>query len=287
MAARPKTLTAALVPILVGTALAYTVYGKARLLISCFAFLSAVFIQIGTNLINDALDFEKGADTHERQGPTRVTQSGLLSPRQVWWGGLICFLVATLLAIPLVMVGGKAIVIIGILSLIAGYLYTGTSLSLSYTGLGDLFVLIFFGWVAVGGIYFLHVQTWDWNVAIAATQIGLLATVLIAINNLRDYKTDRKVAKKILAARFGCQFARWEITVLCLFPFLVGAYWLQSQLILAFVLPLLLLPFAIQLIHQVWITEPGKIYNRFLAQGAFLHLSFGTLLSLGMLLGKE
>src|SRR4051812_6873501 len=111
MAARPKTLTAAFVPILVGTALAYSAFGKARLELSLFALLSAIFIQIGTNLVNDALDFKRGADTEERQGPVRVTQSGLMSPEQVWWGGIICFLLASLLGIPLLVAGGKVILI--------------------------------------------------------------------------------------------------------------------------------------------------------------------------------
>ena len=286
MAARPKTLTAALVPILVGTSLAYTLVGSAHLILSLFAFLSAVFIQIGTNLINDALDFKKGADTAERQGPVRVTQSGLMTPAQVGWGGFFCFLMAIGLAIPLVVAGGKTIVVIGLLSLLAGYLYTGSSLALAYTGLGDLFVLIFFGWVAVGGVYFLHSGTWNLSMMIAATQVGLLATVLIAINNLRDYQTDQKVSKRTLAVRFGPTFARCEITVLCFMPFIAGVYWLQNQLIFAFVLPLLMLPIAVRLVQQIWTTSPGRIYNQFLGQGALLHLSFGVLLSLGILSGR-
>src|SRR5689334_4800690 len=121
LAVRPKTLTAALVPIGVGTALAYAIHGATRLDLSSFALLSSILIQIGTNLINDALDFEKGADTEERVGPQRVTQSGLLHSRQVWWGGILCFALSVACAIPLVMAGGWPIILIGIISILAGY----------------------------------------------------------------------------------------------------------------------------------------------------------------------
>ena len=286
LAARPKTLTAALVPILVGTSLAYAVHGKAQLYLSLLAFVSAVFIQVGTNLINDALDFEKGADTHERIGPLRVTQSGLMTPRQVWWGGMLCFFLACIAALPLVYVGGQTILVIDLVSLFAGYIYTGGPYPLAYHGLGDLFVFIFFGIVAVFGMYFHHVGTWDFYAMTAASQVGLLATVMIAINNLRDHTTDVKSDKRTLAVRFGAYFSRVEITGLVVIPFLIGIFWWQQGYPYAFGLPLLVAPLGAVLALRIWSTEPGVIYNRYLAQGALLHLSFGVLLSVGLWIGK-
>lgn len=282
LATRPKTLTTALIPIWVGTALAYATHEVIRWELSLFAFLSAVFIQIGTNFINDAMDFKKGADTQERIGPQRVTQSGLISARGVLLGGLICFTLATLLAIPLVLAGGWPIVVIGVLSLFAGYAYTGGPFPLAYLGLGDLFVVVFFGWVAVSGVYYLNTGVLDPPVWVAGSQVGFLATVLIAINNFRDHLTDQKANKKTLAVRFGPRFARFEIALLCLIPFVMGTFWYDRGLKWASFLPLLMLPIALLLIQKIRRTEPSPIYNNYLAQGALLHLGFGALLSLGL-----
>lgn len=282
MAIRPKTLTAALIPIAVGTALAYSIEGQGRPLLSLCALLSSFFIQIGTNLINDAEDFKKGADTHERLGPTRVTQSGLIEAKKVWWGGILCFLLSAALGVPLVITGGWPIIAIGIFSILAGYAYTGGPFPLAYRGLGDLFVLIFFGWVAVGGVYYLQTDSFHILALLAGTQVGLLATVLIAINNFRDHLTDRKVNKKTLAVRFGPKFARWEIGFLCLIPFGLSLIWYQFDKPWACLLPFLLFRSAIELTRRVAATEPGEIYNRFLAQAALLHLGFGVLLSIGL-----
>jgi len=282
LATRPRTLTAALIPIVVGTALAYAIQDTVRPLLSLLALLSAIFIQVGTNFINDALDFEKGADTEERVGPKRVTQSGLLHAKKVWWGGILCFLISALLALPLVLSGGWPIILIGLFSLLAGYAYTGGPFPLAYVGLGDLFVLIFFGWIAVSGVYYLNTGSLDTNALVAGSQVGLLATVLIAINNFRDHRTDEKVQKKTMAVRFGPSFARLEITGLCLIPFMAGAFWFRQGLMWACILPLLMLPLAIQLVRKTQTTEPSALYNQFLAQGAALHLGFGALLSIGL-----
>ncbi len=284
LAVRPKTLTAALIPILVGTSLAYAIHGEIRAVLSIFAFLSAVFIQIGTNLINDSLDFKKGADTSERIGPQRVTQSGLLSPEKVLWGGLICFIISILFSIPLVIAGGWSIILIGMFSLLAGYAYTGGPYPLAYVGLGDLFVLVFFGWVAVGGVYFLNTGALDTYAMIAGTQVGLLATVLISINNLRDHVTDRLANKKTLAVRLGPERVRWEIVSLCLIPFLLGGFWFRQGMMWAGMLPFLVFPLAIVLIQRIRNTEPSPAYNGFLAQGALLQMVFGILLSLGLMI---
>jgi 1,4-dihydroxy-2-naphthoate octaprenyltransferase len=150
--------------------------------------------------------------------------------------------------------------------------------------LGDLFVLIFFGWVAISGVYYLNTGVLDYSPIIAGSQIGLLATVLIAVNNLRDHRTDKKAKKRTLAVRFGVKFAKIEIALLCLVPFLGAFFWFQQGLRWAAFLPLLVFPLALTLVEKVRAHEPGAIYNRFLAQGALLHLAFGTFLSLGFIL---
>jgi 1,4-dihydroxy-2-naphthoate octaprenyltransferase len=284
LAVRPKTLTAAVVPVVVGTALAFGAHGSIQLGLSFLALISAVLIQIGTNFINDSIDFKKGADTAERIGPTRATQSGRLKASQVLMGGLLCFLFAAILALPLVYSGGWPIFAIGVCSLIAGYAYTGGPFPLAYKGLGDLFVLVFFGWVAISGVYYLNTGLFELNALVAGSQIGLLATVLIAINNLRDHQTDRKANKRTLAVRWGVTFARVEIALLCLVPFLGAIFWFQQGLRWAAFLPLLVFPLALALVEKVRSTEPSAAYNRFLAQGALLHLGFGAFLSLGFIL---
>jgi 1,4-dihydroxy-2-naphthoate octaprenyltransferase len=283
-AIRPKTLTAALIPICVGTSLSYTDQGEIRSVLMALALASVLFIQIGTNLINDAVDFRKGADTAERLGPTRVTQSGLLTARQVFRGGLQCFILAALFALPLVYVGGMPILVIGLFSLLAGYAYTAGPFPLAYLGLGDLFVLIFFGWVAVSGIYYLNTGSWSLNAWVAGSQIGLLSTSLIAINNLRDHLTDRKVNKRTMAVRLGPTLARLEIITCCLIPYFGALYWIDQSFYAAATLPFLSLPLAIRLSYKVGVTEPGAIYNRFLAQAAGHSLFFSILLSIGFLL---
>lgn len=285
LATRPRSLTTALVPILVGTALAYAIHQKVQLLLSALALASSLFIQVGTNLINDAMDFKKGADTDERLGPKRLIQNGILSPKWVFLSGLICFGIALLLGVPLVLSGGWPIIFIGIFSLLAGYSYTGGPYPLAYLGLGDLFVVIFYGWVAVGGMYYLHTGEFDLPVWVAGFQVGFLATVLIAINNLRDCSTDRKANKRTLVVRWGISWARAEIAGLCLAPFSASFFWYGLGLKWASLLPLAMLPLALILVQKIRTTEPSSLYNQIFAQGALLHLGFGALLTFGLVLG--
>jgi 1,4-dihydroxy-2-naphthoate octaprenyltransferase len=284
LAFRPKTLTTALIPVVVGTAASYAIHGKVRLGLSLLALMCSFAIQIGTNLINDAMDFKKGADTQERIGPKRITQSGEASFRQVWWAGISFFLLAMIFAIPLLLEGGLPILLMGCFSLLAGYAYTGGPFPLAYLGLGDLFVLVFFGWVAVGGVYLLNSGFVDIPAVVAGAQVGLLATVLIAINNFRDSITDKKAKKKTLAVRFGPTFARVEIATLSAVPFFIGLFWFYEGFRWAAFLPFLMFPLALKLVQNVHSTEPGPIYNRFLAQGALLHLGFGILFGIGLFL---
>lgn len=279
MALRPKTLSAAVVPIVVATALVKAEGHEILWWVSVCALLSAVFIQIGTNLVNDAIDFKKGADTEERIGPQRVTQSGLLKPQTVLTGGFVCFGIALLLGIPLVIQGGWPIVGIGLVSLFLGYAYTGGPFPLAYKGLGDLFVILFFGLIAVGGTYYLHTGGVSASSLIAGLQVGCLATVLIAVNNLRDAPQDAKAGKKTLAVRFGIRFARIEILALVLLPLLLGIYWYRYGFWNAAILPLLCIPIARRLIMGVFMHPPSPIYNRFLAMAALLQMGFGVLLA--------
>ena len=284
LALRPKTLTAALVPVVVASALVVAESHDLQLTLSLCALFSAIFIQIGTNFVNDAIDFKKGADDEKRIGPTRMTQSGRLSHRSVLCGGFLCFFIATLLGIPLVVAGGWVIVGIGLLSLLCGYIYTGGPYPLAYVGLGDFFVIVFFGLVAVMGTFFLQVHHFSVGSVVAGLQIGMLSTVLIAVNNLRDSPLDKLVDKKTLAVRFGTKFARFEIAALVFLPFLIGIYWVFEGEFLAAVLPILCFPLARNLVKHIFNTEPSPIYNKFLAQAALIHLLFGLLLTAGLLI---
>lgn len=282
LAFRPKTLTAALVPCLAASALAYKHTGGFSWAMLTYALLSAFCIQIGTNLVNDAVDFKKGADTEKRLGPQRITQAGILSAKQVMILASVFFALAVLAGIPLVLQGGAVIVAIGLVSVLMGYAYTAGPFPLAYRGLGDLFVILFFGLLAVGGMYFLHVGQWHLDVFVLGLQIGLLSAVLIAINNLRDIDGDREVNKRTLAVRLGPKGARFEIAVLVLLPFLLNFYWYQKGWEMAAILPLFTVWLGEKIIKGVYKNEPGVIYNKFLGMSAGLHLLFGLTWSVGV-----
>lgn len=282
MALRVKTLTAGTIPIIVGTALVIASGHNVYWQLSLWALLSTLFIQIGTNLVNDVMDFKKGADTKNRLGPQRVTQGGLLSPQVVMIGALISFVLALLFGIPLVIRGGETILIIGLCSLFLAYAYTGGPFPLAYKGLGDLFVILFFGIIAVSGVYYLHTLTFSWSAFVAGLQVGFLSTVLIAINNLRDIEQDRLANKKTLAVRFGRGFARFEILFLILATFALLCFWAFTHQWLAMVLPLVSFPLCRSLVKGIYRESP--IYNQHLAKAALIHFLFGIQLSLGLVL---
>jgi 1,4-dihydroxy-2-naphthoate octaprenyltransferase len=285
LAARPKTLTAALVPVLVGTALAAALGDHVRWDLAAAALGGAGAIQIGTNLYNDLLDHERGADTQGRLGPVRVTQAGLLTPGGVRLAAAASFVVAVACGIPLVLAGGWPILLLGLLSLVFGYAYTGGPFPLAYHGLGELFVLLFFGFGAVGGTYWLHAGRLAPEVTVAGTQIGLLACALLAVNNLRDVAEDARSRKHTLAVRFGAGFGRAEIAAFTLGPAVVGAAWLvPCRRVLPAVLPLAALPLAFAALGIVLREPPGPRFNTALARVAALQLAFGALLGLGLIL---
>lgn len=284
LAIRPKTLTAAIVPIAVGTALP-VLHGKAPLpWVSWFALLASFFIQIGTNFVNDAKDFEKGADTEKRIGPQRVTQSGLFTSRQVMWAAGLVFLLSILCGLPLVFRGGFPIFLIGLLSVTMGYAYTAGPFPLAYRGLGDLFVIVFFGLIAVSGLYYLQVLEFSWDAIWAGLQVGFHSTVLIAINNYRDMVGDSEVGKRTLAVRFGQKFAKVEIVSLSVLPYIMNLYWFFQQKMGPVILPILAMPLTLHVILGVWKSEPGPVLNQFLAKASLQHLLFGGLFALGLCL---
>jgi 1,4-dihydroxy-2-naphthoate polyprenyltransferase len=284
LAIRPKTLTAAVVPVIAATALVHQEGYPINILIVALALTGALAIQIATNLINDYIDFEKGADTAERLGPMRVTQNGIFKRAQVKTAAILFLVIAFLAGAPLVYLGGWPILCIGLVSVFMAYSYTGGPFPLAYLGLGDVFVVLFFGLIAVGGVYYLQTHTYTWDAFVLGLQIGFLATVLIAINNLRDVAQDIKVAKKTLAVRFGVEFAHGEILLLVLLPFLLQAYWAVRFGWVCAVLPLILVPLGLKIVRQVINTPPSAVFNKFLAQSAALHSGFGLVFSIGLFL---
>jgi 1,4-dihydroxy-2-naphthoate polyprenyltransferase len=284
LAARPKTLAAAVTPVLVGTALAHVQARPIQWTVFACALLGAVFIQIGTNYVNDALDFRRGADTHARLGPLRVTQAGLLSAEAVLRGAYVCFVMAAVCGIPLILRGGWPIAVIGVVSIVAAYAYTGGPYPLAYHGLGEVFVMIFFGFVAVGGSFYLQRLTLNLSAWLAGLAVGALAVVILAINNLRDIENDRASNKRTLAARFGSRFAHVEIIVFSLLPFvcIVAIAYLSGRWTMT--IPMLAVVLAIALLVRV-ARSHGAALNRCLALAGALEWVFGILCVIGASLG--
>jgi 1,4-dihydroxy-2-naphthoate octaprenyltransferase len=284
LAARPKTLTAAVVPVVVGTGLALG-QGVAALWPALTALAGALLIQIGTNLTNDYYDFRKGADTAERVGPVRVTQSGLIAPGTVLAAAAGCFALAVVVGMYLVFRGGWPFVVIGLLSVLAGWAYTGGPYPLGYHGLGDVFVLVFFGLVAVPGTFYAqagHLSPAVWPAAVA---VGALGTMILIVNNLRDADTDARAGKRTLVVRFGRRFGRIEylalLAVALVAPVLLVALgWARWPVLLA----LLAVPLARGPVRSV-LTETGPALNRTLAATARLQAVYGLLLTAGAWLG--
>jgi 1,4-dihydroxy-2-naphthoate octaprenyltransferase len=283
LAARPRTLGAAVIPVLAGGALAFAA-GNLDPMAMVLIIACAVLIQIATNYFNDAIDHAKGADTAERIGPTRVTSSGLLAPRTVMTGGAACLALAVVLSIPLVLHGGWPIVVIGIFSLFFAYAYTGGPFPLAYLGLGEIFVVLFFGIIAVAGTFYLNTLELSSAAVLAGLQIGLHSSVLLAVNNLRDIDSDRAANKRTLAARLGLTFARRENAALVIAPFVLGIAWLPLGYLWAFLLPLMTLPLAWWLARACLVANPDRSVNQLLAQAAALHAAFGLLLALAFVL---
>ena len=283
LASRPRTLPAAIAPVVVGMALAiaHGVFAWGPVLA---AVLGACFIQIGTNFANDYFDFKSGADTAERMGPMRVTQAGLVTPAQIKAATAIAFGLATLCGLYLTWVGGWPIVVIGLLSILSGIAYTGGPFPLGYNGLGDLFVFVFFGLAAVGGTYYVQAHSYNPMALAVAVPMGLLSTAIIVVNNLRDADTDVLAGKRTLAVMFGKGFAKAEYVILLALAYLAPmALIALGKLSLWGLLPLLSLPLAINLVRKVH-TVSGPALNPVLGGTGQLLLVYGLLFSLGLVL---
>jgi 1,4-dihydroxy-2-naphthoate octaprenyltransferase len=284
MAIRLKTLPAAVAPVLVGVALAWS-DGVFSFLPALAALLAALLIQAGTNLANDYFDYVKGSDIAGRKGPTRVAQSGLISLPHLRIGILVAFALATLVGLYLVLVGGWPILLVGIAALVSAVAYTGGPFPIGYHGLGDLFVFLFFGLAAVCGTYYVQALGITPTVVLAAVPVGALTTAIIVVNNLRDIDTDQKTGKRTLAVLIGPEATRIEYCVLVIAAYVVPLLMLASGTASAWVLlPLLSIPLSVRLVHTIYRTIEGAPLNRALAGTASLDLLFSVLFSIGLIL---
>lgn len=285
LAIRPATLSAAVTPVLVGTAAA-AAQDHFRPIVFLAALCASILIQIGSNLANDVFDYEKGADNEGRLGPPRVTQTGIMTPQQVRNGMVMAFGGAAAIGVYLVIVGGWPILAIGCLCILFAVLYTGGPYPLGYYGLGDASVFVFFGLLAVIGSYYLQAEELH-GVALAATiPVGFIVTAILVVNNLRDIDTDRKAKKRTMAVLLGDRATRAEYVIL-----VVGAYLSMPLLMLAGSGPWvwlcwLSLPLAIEDLRTIITGTTGRALNPVLKHTSRLHLVFGVLLALGLLLGR-
>ncbi|BCX05901.1 MAG: 1,4-dihydroxy-2-naphthoate octaprenyltransferase [Candidatus Roseilinea sp.] len=283
LAARLRTLPASISPVIVGTALSLR-EGKFDLPIFVATLAAAMLLQVGANYANDVFDYLKGAD-RARRGPLRVTQSGLLTPRQMLVGTAVVFGLAALIGIYLVLAGGWPILLIGALAIICALAYTAGPFPLAYRGLGDLFAFVFFGVIAVMGTYFLQSGRFTLVSFIASLPNALFATAIIVVNNLRDMDTDREAGKYTLAVRIGDRATRLEYTLM-----LAGAYLIPLILRVggaiqewAWLLPWVSAPVALMLVRDLWRAPRSPALNPILARTAQLNLLFSILFAVGLI----
>ncbi len=287
IASRPKTLIVSIAPVLLGLALSLNNHFFSSLIVGLLTLIAAILIQLGTNFINDLYDFLSGADDEKRLGPTRVVQAGLLSEKQIKLGALFCFSSALLIGIYLVLIGGTPILLIGSFALISGYCYTAGPYPLAYNGLGEIFVFIFFGLIAVPGTYYLQSGVlFDVDSILIGSSIGFIAVAILCVNNIRDIHSDRNVGKKTLAVRFGHYPIIIMYDLMIFLPYLCvlalfnrSTFYWDLDLFLSF----LSLPIAIKLIIDIH-TKHGKELNSILIATSNFMRVFFILLMLGILL---
>jgi 1,4-dihydroxy-2-naphthoate octaprenyltransferase len=287
MAARPRTLPAAIAPVLVGTAAVVHDYEELpRLGAFLAALIGSVFLQIGTNLVNDYSDAKRGADTLDRLGPVRVTAAGLVAPRRVLSATWVAFGVAVAAGVYLAVVAGPVMLLVGAVSILAGVLYTGGPRPYGYAGLGEPFVFVFFGLVAVNGSYYVQVEELSVLSAGLSVAVGLLATAILVVNNIRDIDTDRRAGKHTLAVRLGRERTRRLFVGL-----LAGAYVALPLTLLAAggpwwaLLGLLSIPLARSAAEPVLTRADGPALNGALARSGSLLGAFSLLVGAGLLIG--
>jgi 1,4-dihydroxy-2-naphthoate polyprenyltransferase len=286
MAARPRTLPAAVAPVLVGTAAAEYAGGDVHWGAFCGALVGAVFIQIGTNLANDYSDAKRGADTAERLGPVRVTSAGLLAPRRVLRATWVAFAVAVAAGVYLATVAGPEIIAVGIVSIAAGVLYTGGPRPYGYAGMGELFVFLFFGLVAVNGSYYVQLERLDWLPLVLSLPVGFLSTAILVVNNVRDLDTDARAGKRTLAVMLGRdRTRRLYVSLLALSFALLPLALLADDGPALVLLGLLATPLALPPVRAVTTRTDGPALNGALAATGALLAAFSVLVAAGLVLG--
>ncbi len=284
-AARPKTLPAAIIPVMVGTALAaahHTAgYGKAAI---CLAF--SLLVQIGTNFANDYFDFVQGADTPERVGPRRAVAAGLIAPATMLAATCVVLGLAFLVGLLLVRSGGWVLLPVGIVSIVCAIAYTGGPFPLGYNGLGDVFVFIFFGLVAVCATFYVQAGYVAPDVVSCAAAVGLLAANILVANNYRDVETDARAGKKTLVVRFGRRFAMWQYALSALVALLCPPALLLTGYRWPVLLPLILFPWGFSLTHRLGRSVEPTEQIAILGSTAKFLAAFGVLLCVGLVFGK-
>jgi 1,4-dihydroxy-2-naphthoate polyprenyltransferase len=280
-AARLPTLPASVVPVLVGTAAAGN---GAHLRIGPFlaALVAALLIQTGTNFTNDVFDHRKRADTAERLGPRRLIQTGAASPGQVLGAAYLSFGIAALLGLYLITIGGVPILILGALSILAGYAYTGGPAPFAYNGLADLVCFLFFGPVAVLGSTYVQIDGLTGRAIVASLPVGLLVTNILIVNNLRDVDTDRRAGKRTLAVRLGRRVVRRQYALFALLAYLVPPALAAATRNPWLLLPLVTVPLTVRATKIVLRTNDGETFNAMLRASGRVHMLFGLLLSAGL-----
>ena len=284
LATRPKTLPAAVSPVLVGIALALR-DDVFALLPALAALLGALLLQIAVNLANDYFDYVRGVDQPDRKGPLRVTQSGLLPPEHVRNAMIVMLVLSAVVGVYLIIVGGWPILAIGLASIISVLAYSAGPLPLASNGLGDLFVFIFFGLFAVGGTYWVQALTLSPLVVVASIPVGFLITAILVVNNLRDIENDARAGKRTLAVMLGERGSRIEYLILVAVAYLVPlVLWLGFGARFWVLLPILSVAMGIRLVHTIWGDNDGPTMNKALAGTAQLALVHSVLFSIGLIL---
>ncbi|OIB57964.1 1,4-dihydroxy-2-naphthoate polyprenyltransferase [Natrialba sp. SSL1] len=297
LAARPQTLPAAAAPIIVAVGLAVHdgVFAPGPALM---AFVGAALIQIGTNFANDYYDAIKGADTDDREGFTRVTQAGIIPPEQVKLATAVTFALAILSGTYLVYIGGLPILVIGLVSVFCGWAYTGGPYPLGYHGLGDLFVFVFFGIVAVVGTYYVQAAaavesfittipagTITWDAFLVSLPVAALSTAIIIVNNVRDLETDAETGKRTLAVRIGYRGSRIEYTAMLALAYLVPVWlWLGEGFPVSVLLPLATIPYAVITAQTIWTRTDGEALNPALEATGKLLALYAALFAAGLVI---
>jgi len=286
LALRPWSFTISLAPVLAGTSLAGLDGYPPQLGLVLAALIGSILIHAGTNLQNDVGDYRRGADLAGRIGPRRATTEGWLTARQVQAAATLCFGLAVVPGFYLAAIGGWPIVGVGIASIAAGAAYTAGPRPLAYTGWGEFFVVVFFGLVAVCGMYYLHSGALDTSAVLAGAAVGSLAAAVLVVNNLRDMDSDRRIGKNTLAVQRGRCFTTWEYAALMHMPFLLAALLAVEEGQAWLLAPLVLAPWTTALALQIGRNPAGAWLNNALAATAKLGLAFAVLLSLGAALAR-